>query len=315
MLNTLPSNFGNTIAPFAPIGRQPVGQENSDLRTSSFKPTEQLAETARSENRRLPEERPNQDAERDRLAQSGGELVEGDSRLAAASVSTADSAQVPVKTAQSEKAEREQAERARIQELAARDREVRAHEQAHAAAAGQYGGNPTYEFVRGPDGVSYAVGGSVNVDTSPIPGDPEATLRKAEQLQRAASAPADPSGQDRQVAASAARMAERAREELRQQRAQQSDTATQPQDELEAQKKAEEEKAQRESDRLAAEEERANQSQSAFEDEQRLLDQRRARAEVIDQASRRNIDINRRLIEIGVVSGARVSGAILNQRV
>lgn len=101
-----------------------------------------------------------------------------------------------------------------VRELAARDREVRQHEMAHQMAGGQYSGGATYTFERGPDGVMYAVGGQVSIDTSPIPGDPEATLIKAQMIERAAMAPADPSPQDRRVAASARAMAAEARAEL-----------------------------------------------------------------------------------------------------
>ncbi len=100
-------------------------------------------------------------------------------------------------------------QQAQVAKLAGRDREVRAHEQAHSSVGGAYAGSPTYSFKRGPDGRSYAVGGEVGVDVSPIPNDPEATLRKMEVVQRAALAPADPSAQDRRVAAQAqAQMAE-----------------------------------------------------------------------------------------------------------
>lgn len=63
-----PSNFANVVAPFVPVGRQPVGLEAEDLRGSTLKPLEQLAETARRENRRSPEDKPNETAERLRLA-------------------------------------------------------------------------------------------------------------------------------------------------------------------------------------------------------------------------------------------------------
>jgi hypothetical protein len=46
-----------------------------------------------------------------------------------------------------------------------------------------------------------------------------------------------------------------------------------------------------------------------------LLDQRRARAELFDQAGKRNVDINRRLIEIGVFPGAVSSGRFLDRTV
>jgi len=99
------------------------------------------------------------------------------------------------------------AEQQIIDELSARDREVRTHEAAHLGAAGIYAnGGPTFSFQRGPDGKQYAVGGEVSIDTSPIPGDPEATIRKAQTIRRAALAPADPSGQDRSVAASATQL-------------------------------------------------------------------------------------------------------------
>ena len=106
-------------------------------------------------------------------------------------------------------------EKKQVEKLKQRDREVRAHEQAHAAAAGSLAqGGPSYEFQTGPDGKRYAVGGSVNIDTSPVEGDPKATLEKAQKIQRAALAPAEPSQQDRAVAAEAAAMAAEARAEL-----------------------------------------------------------------------------------------------------
>ena len=109
-------------------------------------------------------------------------------------------------------------ELALIAELKRRDREVRAHEQAHRAAAGPYASAPTFTYQKGPDGKNYAVGGEVQIDTSPIPGDPEATKRKAEQIRAAANAPVNPSAQDRAVAADAASMALKAQMEINAQR-------------------------------------------------------------------------------------------------
>ncbi len=104
-----------------------------------------------------------------------------------------------------------------VAQLAETDRRVRAHEQAHLAAAGAYArGAASYSFVTGPDGKLYAVGGEVSIDTSPVPGNPEETIRKARAVQAAATAPVDPSSQDRQVAASAARMEAQAQMELMQ---------------------------------------------------------------------------------------------------
>jgi hypothetical protein len=102
----------------------------------------------------------------------------------------------------------------KIRELKARDREVRAHEAAHIAAGGSaVRGGARLQYVRGPDGVLYATGGEVSIDTSKA-STPEATLAKAEMIRRAALAPAKPSSQDRAIAADAARMAMQARQEI-----------------------------------------------------------------------------------------------------
>lgn len=105
-----------------------------------------------------------------------------------------------VGTQSSELSDSEQEE---VRRLSERDREVRAHERAHAAAGGAHAGAPNYELERGPDGKMYAVSGHVSVDVSAVPGDPDATIQKMQQIRRAALAPAEPSGQDRAVAAKA----------------------------------------------------------------------------------------------------------------
>ncbi len=113
-----------------------------------------------------------------------------------------------------------------VRDLKRRDAEVRAHEMAHKAAAGQHArGGPTYEFERGPDGRRYAVGGEVQIDTAAVPNDHDATIRKMQQVRRAALAPAEPSPQDRRVAAEASQTETRARaEKLAEQRAERSQT-------------------------------------------------------------------------------------------
>lgn len=104
-----------------------------------------------------------------------------------------------------------------VEELKSRDREVRAHEQAHVAAAGGLAkGGPSYTYQYGPDGQAYAVGGEVNIDTSPGR-TPEETISKARQIRAAALAPSDPSDQDRAVAAAAAQLEAQAQQELTQQ--------------------------------------------------------------------------------------------------
>ena len=101
-----------------------------------------------------------------------------------------------------------------IQKLSARDAEVRAHEQAHKSAAGSHGGAISLSYKQGPDGKRYAVEGEVPVDMSSVSGDPEATLAKMRQIQRAALAPAEPSSADRRVAARAAQKAAKAQREI-----------------------------------------------------------------------------------------------------
>lgn len=102
--------------------------------------------------------------------------------------------------------------------LAKIDQEVHTHEQAHLAAAGSYAlGGAQYEYATGPDGDRYAVAGHVNMDTG-RENSPDATLRKAMTVQKAALAPASPSASDRQIAAAMAQMAQEARSEIAQEK-------------------------------------------------------------------------------------------------
>ncbi len=123
-------------------------------------------------------------------------------------------------------AEAKAAEDQELRELRASDQEVRAHESAHKAAAGQHGGSVSFDYKKGPDGRLYAVGGEVSIDTS-SESTPEATIAKMRQVQAAAMAPANPSGQDRAVAAAASAKSTAAAREL--QNAKQDDAAGQSQ--------------------------------------------------------------------------------------
>lgn len=105
-----------------------------------------------------------------------------------------------------------------VAQLRRRDAEVRAHEQAHAAVGGAYAGAPRYEYEKGPDGQRYAVGGEVSIDTSPEK-SPQETITKMEIVKRAALAPAEPSPQDRKVAALADQQRLEAQAQLFEQRA------------------------------------------------------------------------------------------------
>jgi hypothetical protein len=109
--------------------------------------------------------------------------------------------------------QQQQAEQVEIDKLATRDREVRAHEQAHAGTGGQYAASPSYEYERGPDGKQYAANGEVSIDISAA-NTPQETLRKMQQVQAAALSPAEPSAQDLRVASEARQKAIEARAEI-----------------------------------------------------------------------------------------------------
>lgn len=105
-------------------------------------------------------------------------------------------------------------EKQQVDDLKQRDTEVKAHEQAHmASGGGLVQGGATYEYQTGPDGKMYAVGGEVSIDLSPER-TPDATIRKMQQVRRAALAPSEPSGTDRAVAAQASQIEAQARAEL-----------------------------------------------------------------------------------------------------
>ncbi len=205
--SALPSNFANAVAPFSPIGSSGVGEENLEAKNTPMKPVEASAESGKLQNDNRQSSAIDSDID--------DASVEGETPG-----QSADDSEDKSSARQALIDEQEQLE---IAELAARDREVRAHEQAHASVGGVYAGAPVLQFERGPDGVSYAVAGEVSISTSEVAGDPQATIDKAQQIRRAALAPADPSPQDRQVAALAAQMEMEARQELRLQSAEAED--------------------------------------------------------------------------------------------
>lgn len=285
MINSIPSVSANTVAPFAPLGRQPVGLESAELKSSSLKALEQSSGSARSENRRDPEYRPNEDIERERVSPRERQSAEPDEAVQ----------------------QKQQEQRAVIAELVATDRDVRAHEQAHAAAGGQYAGSPTYSFVRGPDGLNYAVGGEVSIDTAPVSGDPEATLRKAQVVRAAASAPSEPSPQDRRVAAQAASLEVEARAELAAK-----DTSEVQQQVLQSEEEA---KARKLEVREQAEQEEELRKEIRRELDKQQADLNRSnqeRAAILAKSAQATFDISRRLVEIGAVKSTPSVGSFLN---
>lgn len=101
-----------------------------------------------------------------------------------------------------------------VQKLKLIDAEVKAHEQAHlAAAAGISASAPSYTYQVGPDGKNYAVGGEVSVSFSEG-SNPEENIANAETMRAAALAPAEPSSQDLAVAQQAAQIIAEAQQQL-----------------------------------------------------------------------------------------------------
>lgn len=144
----------------------------------------------------------------------GSALASGATLLTAQEAETSGSDGSGGPKAPGELTEEEKQQVAKLKQI---DAKVRAHERAHAAAGGQYAGAPSYSYTRGPDGQMYAVSGEVAIDISPE-NDPEATLQKAAAVAAAALAPADPSGQDRAVAAAAQQLRLQALAQIREEK-------------------------------------------------------------------------------------------------
>lgn len=183
----------------SPLGESPAAHTLSESNNAPLKPVEPATATERA---RLRAPRHEVDLEEKRSGR--------DSPVSDDSQEKASREQAREKQRDRERLEQDRAE---ITELAARDREVRAHEQAHVAVGGQYAGGARYQYQRGPDGVNYAVSGEVSIDVSKA-ATPEATIAKAQTVRRAALAPAEPSPQDLRVAAQATLLENQARKEL-----------------------------------------------------------------------------------------------------
>lgn len=319
----IPSNFANAVAPFVPMGRAPVGQETDDLRGSSFMPLEESAGTAKGENFRSPDQRTGEAEQQQQLQSRQAEeaLPESSAGRDQVTLSASGQAAFAAESGDSSSPDRPDAEasedagtdprgafresrerqqeletQAEIRELAARDREVRQHEQAHAALGGRYAGAPQYEFERGPDGVSYAVAGEVPIDTSRIPNDPEATIEKARQIRRAAYAPAEPSDTDRRVAAEAAQMEAEAQAELRQ---------------IQAEAARIERENRNAETRPSAEQRDSFQSERDREEAER----EERRSALIESVRQRNIDTYIQLVGLSGLASDAPAGNRLDQRV
>jgi hypothetical protein len=188
-------NLPNLVTPFTSPSRIAVGLEATEAKDVAVPPVEQSPESAVALNRRSRNDKNN---------------------------SVVDDAVEPLTEDPESNQQQDQAEelekQAVIRQLAARDQEVRNHEAAHAAVGGAFAGAPQFNYKRGPDGVLYAVSGEVSISLTTSSSDPRVALNNARQVQRAALAPVDPSGQDQRVAAQAAQVAQQALSEIAVQR-------------------------------------------------------------------------------------------------
>lgn len=294
--NNIPSNLANVVTPFSSPGTKPVGQENSESKNTPFKPVVELSETARTTNRREQVDLSNLQSQRnlvqERTAQQQGgsnsenqsqENRKNDAELQSRSKDRVEKQQVVI-------------DRQVISELSARDREVRVHEQAHKSAGGSLAGAASYQYERGPDGKSYAVSGEVPIRLS-SGGSPEETKAIAQRVQQAALAPAEPSSQDRQVAAQAAQIEQDATQQIAALAQQEARQATE-QAQFSREERLQEEEARRE--REAEDDEPIG---TAIETDNSNL----------EQVASKSIDLNQKLIDIGLNKPAPDVGSLINQ--
>lgn len=104
------------------------------------------------------------------------------------------------------------AQKQQVEDLQARDTEVRAHETAH-QSSGASTGAASFSYQKGPDGRMYAIGGEVGVSFKEG-STPQESIQNARAVIAAAMAPANPSPQDYSVASSAKIMEMKAMQQL-----------------------------------------------------------------------------------------------------
>lgn len=100
---------------------------------------------------------------------------------------------------------------AEVAKLKSTEEKIKAHEAAHKSAGGTMTGPVSFSYTRGPDGKNYITGGEVPISVSSGK-TPQETISRMQQVIQAALAPADPSPQDRAVAAQAAALQQQARQ-------------------------------------------------------------------------------------------------------
>ncbi|OGU07898.1 MAG: hypothetical protein A2X82_15985 [Geobacteraceae bacterium GWC2_55_20] len=148
------------------------------------------------------------------LQKSGGDVAvtAKDGKESRSGSSEKSSTSAPLATAGGSDQEQDAQVQAEIARLKSIEAKVKAHEAAHKSAGGTMTGPVSYTYTRGPDGRSYVTGGEVPIEVSPGK-TPQETISRMQQVIRAALAPADPSPQDRAVAAQASTQQQQARQE------------------------------------------------------------------------------------------------------
>ena len=210
------------------------------------------------------------------------------------------------------------AEAAQIRELAARDREVRQHELAHKSAAGSLAGAISFDYQRGPDGKLYAVGGEVDIRTTPASSDPADVVAYAEQVIRAALAPAEPSSQDRQVAAQARVMLAEAQAELAATQGQ----AQNPSTSSDSSESGAGSESQETNSTVGSRSAVSRDDESEAEDIQAEIAETRERTaeslaefqRTMSEVNQRLVEVNQRLAELGVLEEIYQTGSVLTER-
>lgn len=141
------------------------------------------------------------------------DVAAADTKTSPRGSSEQDSSGVPLATDGGSDREQDAQVQAEVARLKSIEAKVKAHEAAHKSAGGTMTGPVSYTYTRGPDGRSYVTGGEVPIEVSPGK-TPQETINRMQQVIRAALAPADPSPQDRAVAAQASTQQQQARQEL-----------------------------------------------------------------------------------------------------
>jgi len=289
MITNTPPSFANAVTPFSPLGRQPVGEETGENRNTPLAPVVETPEPVKVENQRAPDERRGEVEQRIQLDERQQHEASSDAEQQLRDTE--------VRQKNESEALQLQEDRQLIRQLSARDLEVRNHEQAHKTAGGSLAGAASYTYERGPDGNSYAVGGEVPISLSSS-GTPEQVKANAARVQQAALAPAEPSSQDRRVAAAAAQMELEAQQDIA--RLASEAKAMAKADTDEARERAQAEDKQREDARLASEADGQDEAASRSAEQ--------------DNNIGRSIDLNQRLLDIGVAEPPSSVGDLVNQQ-